>query len=1141
MQKNANCTGRPVACVCKDQPRWRRGITKISLAMRLTALLLTIAFLNVQATGLSQTVTFSGKDVPLKKIFAVIKQQTGYVIFGNSDMLNEAKPVSLEAFNMPLTQFLDMTMKDQPLNYRIADKTIMLSRKESVTRSPIDAYIPLPPQQVSGMLKDSLDRPISGASIRLRPGTKGASSNSDGVFVIPKVEPGAYTIEITYIGFAPFIRRITVSGNGPLDLGTISMGSAVASLKDVVITTGLFNRSRESFTGAVASFSGAELKRVSNQNVLAALAILDPSFRIVDNVDFGSDPNKLPEIILRGPTGLPDLNATYANTPNMPLFILDGFETTLQKIYDLNMNIVASITLLKDASAKAIYGSKAGNGVVVIETLRPSAGSLRISYSGSADITAPDLTSYKMTNAGQKIEAEVLAGRYTNVAPENIYALTQLYNKNMQAVLDGVNTYWLSQPLQNGIGQKHSLYLDGGSDAMRYSAGVNYNNISGVMKGSDRTTISGVVNLQYRKNNVSFRNNLSIDQNKGVNSPYGNFGDYTKMNPYWRIYDDNGRLIPTYNNLDNQVMYNPLYNASLNTKDQSQYTTITENFYGEWEAARNLRFTGRVGLNMTSTNTDYFLPASHTKFAGIAPASDQYLLRGEYTITNGKSNMLSTDWGANYSFMFGKSQIFSNLFYSLQQSTRYSNGMTMVGFPNDKMDDISFGSQYLPGSKAQGSESVDRNVAVTGALNYSYDNRFLADLSYRASASSQFGTENRWGSFWSVGLGWNLHREAFIQSLKFVNQLKVRGSVGSSGTQNFNSYQSIATYAYLTDRTYNGELGLYLLAMANPGLKWQQVRNNNVGIDMDLFKILSIRADYYVDDTKDLLADQTIAPSTGFNAFKENIGETRNQGFQVNASVRVFNDPKRRIYVNVFGNVAHNTNKIRKVSNSLKKINDAQDGKLQGNTAGSNMPVTRFSEGQSISAIWAVPSRGIDPANGQEVFVKRDGSLTYVWNAADQVVVGDGVAKYGGSFGANMQYHAFTFNFALSYRLGGQVYNQTLVDKVENANTAYNVDVRLLEGRWKTPGQQSLYKNIADYSLTRPTSRFVQDQNELIFSSVNVGYDLSRASFVKALRMNRFAVGVTTNELARLSTVKTERGLDYPFARTISMTLQANF
>lgn len=225
------------------------------------------------------------------------------------------------------------------------------------------------------------------------------------------------------------------------------------------------------------------LKVVTNQNIIAGLAILDPSFVIVEDTRLGSDPNRLPDVQIRGQTGFPNVNDEYANAPNLPLFILDGFETTLQRIYDMNMNLIKSVTLLKDASAKAIYGSKAGNGVVIIETISPQPGALRVSYSGSLNVTAPDLSSYRLTNSAQKIQAELLAGRYSSVDPNTQAGLTAQYARNQKAMLEGVDSYWLSQPLQNGYGQRHNVTVDGGDQAFRYSAIMSYNNTVGVMKG----------------------------------------------------------------------------------------------------------------------------------------------------------------------------------------------------------------------------------------------------------------------------------------------------------------------------------------------------------------------------------------------------------------------------------------------------------------------------------------------------------------------------------------------------------------------------------------------------------------------------------------------------------------------------------
>lgn len=1120
-----------LTALCKNKERGIALLTKIRIIMKLSFILILAGTMHVCASTHAQNVTLHGKSLSLEKVFSDIRKQTGYNFFYTDEDLDHAGKVDANISNMPFKEALSQLLRDKALTFSLVDGVVIIKVKEHVKSTEI----PAPPGDITGKVTNEKGEPIPGATVMVLGTKTGTLTNSSGVFTL-RTGNQDITLMVTAIGFKR--QAIKVKNNDALQ---VVLQQESTKLDDVVISTGMFTRRKESFTGAVATFSGDQLKTVSNQNVLKSLAILDPSFQIVENLNAGSNPNQMPDIQMRGQTGFPDLKGDYTTNPNLPLFILDGFQTTLEKVNDLNMNLVQSITLLKDASAKAIYGSKAGNGVVVIETKPPTAGKLRLSYNGSLDITAPDLSSYKLTNSMQKIEAEVLSGKYTSVIPSTQAQLLREYSTNLHAALEGVNTYWLSQPLRNGIGQRHAINMDGGDDALRYSVNLNYNNVAGVMKGSDRNTISGIINLIYRRKNFQFRNSLTIDRNRSENSPYGSYSNIARLNPYWRMTDDNGNYIKTYND---GAAGNPIYDATLNSKDFTTYTNIIENFYTDWDVARNLRLTARVGIQTQKNDLEQFTPANHSSYANVLPGTDAYLDRGEYTIQNGKTSSINADLLANYSFRLNKHSFFLNGAYSVTQDVSSANGMTMVGFPNDKMDDISFGYRFKPGTKALGTENTSRSIALTSALNYSYDDRYLMDLSYRGNASSQFGADSRWGLFWSAGLGWNLHRESFMKDIPFINLFKIRGSVGTTGTQNFNSYQSLAMYNYITDRTYNGDMGLDLIALPNPHLQWQQVQDNNIGTDITLFDRLSIRFDYYIRDTKNLLSDMIIAPSAGFNTYKENIGESRNKGFQIGTSLRIYSRAETRTAVNLFANVARNTNRIQKVSNSLVQLNQEADAAKGGVTTGnsaSRSPATRFEPGQSMTAIWVVPSRGIDPANGKEIFVKRDGSLTYNWSAADYVVGGDSNPEYNGAFGVNVQHNGLSANFAFTFRTGGQQYNSTLVNRVENADFNYNVDIRALEQRWKQPGDQVLFKDIADKTDTRPSSRFVQNLHEILFSSVSLGYDFSKANWLRAANINRVYLALNMNDIARISSVKTERGLDYPFARTISTSLQITF
>jgi TonB-linked SusC/RagA family outer membrane protein len=992
---------------------------------------------------------------------------------------------------------------------------------------------------ITGKVTDEQGEPLPGATIVMKGNVQVNSVTNDvGNFQITL--PKGAVVVVSFVGMVT--KEIKVDKQKQLQ---IVLSDDVAQLKGVeVVGNGMFMRRSETFTGSAATFTGEQLRLNGSVNALQSLKNLDPSFVINENVDMGSNPNSMPDVQFRGQSSI-DLKGDYETSPNLPLFILNGFETSLEKIVDMDMNLIQSITILKDAAAKAIYGSKAANGVVVVETVQPKQGRLRVSYNGSLELTVPDLNSYHLTDAAGKLQAELLAGKYTNTSNAHSQAeLTAQYNEIYKEIARGVDSYWMSQPLRTGVGQRHSLMFDGGDNAMLYSASLSYTNNVGVMKGSNRRTISGNLTLSYRVKNFIFRNLLTVDDNKGKESPYGSFSQYSRMNPYWRIHDDDGQLIQRYSN----GTWNPLYDASLKSKNESVYTLITENFYTEWNLLENLKLTGRVGLTIRKDKSDVFTPASNSQYASILPSSEEYLNRGSYSQSHGQSNQVNADLGLNYSITKGRHMLFTNLQYSIEQSKSETESFSAIGFPSDRMDFISFGNGYAVGGKPGGSESTTRSIGIIGAANYSYADRYLADFSYRLNASSMFGSKNKWGSFWSAGIGWNLHHEAWLKKNKILNYLKVRASIGRTGSQNFNSYQALSTYSYITDRTYNGDMGVVLMALANPDLKWQRQLERTVGFDITLFNRLSGRFEYYNNLTDNLLTDVTLAPSSGFSSFKENLGETVNKGYELTLNYRLFTLPQSRTSVNLFFNVAHNTNKISKISNALKAYNEAQD-KAKDEYAGTEerkvaqrKVSTRYEEGQSMTAIWAVRSAGIDPTTGREVFIKKDGTTSFDWSSTDQVVCGDSQPKYQGNFGLSARWRNFDANCSFSYKWGGQTYNSTLVDKVENVDVLnWNVDERVLNERWNTPGQVAQFKSIMDTSTTKPTSRFVEDYNELAFSVITIGYDFSSLPIIKKSPLEYLKLTATMNDVGWLSTVKKEWGLSYPRARTFSFTLSARF
>ena len=1104
---------------------------KIFRMMKLCTCLLLCSVMPISANVRAQHARMSWelKGVTLEEVIWALEKKSDITFFYNVTDVAGSNKVDAVFKDAPLEKILTEVLRGTNLSYEIQGKVVVIKRYLS---SPVSDS--LKSVTINGVVKDSHGNGLPGVTVVLKGTTTGVATANDGDFSITIPKRDSVVLVFSFVGMTT--KEVVWKGEKTLNVVLLD---EVSEMEEVVIT-GIFTRKAESFTGAATTFKQADLKRMGNQNILQSLKNMDPSFMVMENVDFGSDPNRTPDIQVRGASSLPNVKGEYESNPNQPLFILDGFEATVEKVFDLDMNRVASVTLLKDAAAKAIYGSRAANGVVVIETIQPEKGKLKVSYSGDLNITTPDLSSYDLCNAKEKLQVEWESGRYKAYYPIDEQFSLEQYNAIEREIARGVNTYWLAKPLRTGVGHKHSLYLEGGDDYLRYGVDLSYNKVAGVMKESSRENVAGAITLSYRYNKMIFRNVLSVAFNRADDSPYGSFSEYTKLNPYWSPKDENGnlkRVLGTFQRSYWQtasVYYNPLYNATLGTKNFSKYTEITNNFYMEWQMHKDLKFIGRFGYTQKQDSREDFYPGNHTKFADWT--GDNYFKRGSYYIKDGTSKTLKLDATLNYSKQWDKHLLFANLNWNLQQDSYDYHGMEAWGFLNDKVDHVAFAKQYAENGSPSGDETTTREIGLVGAINYSYDNRYLADLSYRLSGSSVYGSDNRWGGFWSAGIGWNMHYESFMSGQEWLKQLKLRASVGYTGSQNFNPYQAMATYKYFTNAEYDNIVGAYLMGMANDKLKWQRTQDINIGVDAQFFGSLTFRFDYYVSNTDNLLVDFDLSGSTGFNTFKENLGEVQNKGFDATLNWRVYNNTEKDAYFTIFGSVSHNKNKIVKISDALTHSNEAQND----DDVNPSKPFTRFEEGQPTSAIWAVRSLGIDPETGDELFLNRKGEKTYEWNINDQVVCGESNPKFQGNFGFNTEYMGFSLNCSFSYKVGGDYYNQTLVDRVENVDIQYNLDRRVFSGTWKNPGDVTFFKRITETpTTTRPTDRFVERQNELSLASLNLGYDFKHLNISKFAERLKLAFYMT--DVFRVSSVKTERGLEYPFARTFSFSLQATF
>lgn len=930
-------------------------------------------------------------------------------------------------------------------------------------------------------------------------------------------------------------RQVVVGSQTSL---VVTLQPKVGQIDEVVIT-GIVDRKAGNFTGASISATGAELKKISSNNVFAAISALDPSFRVVPNNTVGGNINQLPEIQMRGQNSFPNLSGEYSANPNAPLFILDGFEVSLQRIVDLDMNLISSITLLKDASATAIYGSRGANGVMVVTTILPKAGKLQLTFNNDFRFTTPDLSVYNLLNASEKLDFEKRAGIYTSTSSQLQNKYDALYNERYKAMKTGVNTNWLMLPVKNGYSNRSSLYMSGGDAVIRYGLQLSADLQSGVMKGQNRNNYSGQFDFNYVISKFRFRNSVRLFQNKSNESPYGDFSKYVNMNPYWTPFNENGttkKMLEVFT-VDNTTFRqsNPLYDASLHSVNRSQYFGFSNNFQMRYNALRSLYFESNFTINKQTSSTDQFYSAEDSRFIDVVDLNQ----KGSYTARNETTSGYESLTTANLDMTRGRHQLFSTLGFNFSNSGNNYYSVVAEGFPFDRLDNLLFAAQYRANSKPTGDESTVRRVGIVYSGSYTFDNRFLADVSIRKDGSSQYGTNKRFGDFWSAGIGWNIHNEKFFKKSSTINRLKLRASYGSTGSLNIPAYSAQSRYSFGVSTSYFGSLGATLIGLGNDFLSWQNVYKANIGVDMVLFRErFDLRADLYRENTRNSLTQVTLAPSTGFSTFSENLGQIQNDGFEVSARYKVLLNPAKGLLWSINVNAFTNKNILKELSNKLKASND----KL--NTANTNQvkPNVLLKEGESLNTIYTVQSLGIDPATGAEVFVTKNGVKTFDWNAADKVPSGISQPKWNGNFGSNFMFNGLEVNLIFNYQFGGQLYNQTLIDRVENIDPRLNVDRRAYELGWSKPGDVSQFRRIGlSTPATKLTSRFVQNDNNLILSSASVGYNFYKAAFIKKLGLKSLLVTAITNDAFRVSSIAIERGTSNPFARTYSLSLRAVF
>lgn len=1084
----------------------------------------------------TKIVIATDKTVTVDEVFDIIKQQTDYTFIYQEDLFKKLPKVHLKKGKIRVNDLLEASFPSKDFKFSFANGNTIL-----VNVIPAEKVVVLQskPIEIKGIVTNEKNEPLPGVNLKVKGTNATAQTDFDGKYTITAPEDGQ--ILFTYIGHKAQV--VTVNKRKQIN---VILQQETKELGGVVINTGVTVRKKELITGAVSTYRGEELRQVSTQNVVQALKTIDPSFIVLNNNIAGSNPNVLPTIEVRGQTSLTtnQVNDQFKEDPNQPLFILDGFPTTLQQVVDLDINRVASITLLKDAASTALYGSRSANGVVVIETNKPTPGKLQISYVYNSSYELADLSVYNLMNAEQKLEFERLSGAYLPSrysSYEIPFKWQEVYNTRLANVRRGVNTYWLSEPIQMGITSGHSLTIGGGSDELRFNLAGNYKSVSGTMKGSEHDTWGYNGNLTYKRNKWNFNNNFFVAGGNNQESPYGSFATWAKASPYYPKYNENGvptrymdgTSIPVGDRLVNDYVNqaaNPLYNVLLNSYDKEVEFNFTNNFAVNYDVNPHIKTTASISVSRLNSTATQFVSPDDTRYITDIPTE-----KGRYTRTDYLTNKWNGNIGGTYFNVFNNVHSVSYTMRASALETKYTRyGSTLRGFPLGVDGNPAFAFGFEENSKPNTDNELIRSVDFTNQLNYAYDRRFLFDFTQTISGATNFGTNKKYSPYWGVGIGWNLNNE-FKMNEDIVNILKIRANIGQTGNQNLIGYASHDIYTYDPNTNIFGA-GLNISQLANADLEPQKTRDLSLGLDLAMWRNrLTATFGAYRRRTTPQIVAIDLAASTGVTAYPLNVGYITTSGLELKANYNIINNLKENVYWGVGLTATTNENVLGGFNNALASLNEA---------AKKTTSLTRYYDGASTNDLWAVPSLGIDPATGKEIFLKKNGEQTFVLDKKDERIMGNSREIATGVVSTSVNYKNFSFSVFIRYSFGADCLNEALYNKVENISRTSvfeNQDARAFTDRWTTPGQIAEFRAISLTNDTPISSRFIQKDDYISGESLRIGYRVTNRAWLAKSGLAGLGCNAYANEFFRTSTIRAERGIQYPFSRTFSLSLNVTF
>ena len=920
--------------------------------------------------------------------------------------------------------------------------------------------------------------------------TNGTTTDFDGNYTLSVPDDDAIILVYSYVGYLD--KEITIGSRSQIN---VTLESDVDILDEVIIT-GYGTEVKADIIGSIASVTPEDFKNMPVVGMDQALQGQAPGVQVTQS---SGTPGGGISVRVRGSTSI--------SASNRPLFIVDGVPVedgalalrsfggqNDNALATLNPNDIESLQVLKDAAAKAIYGSRAANGVVLITTKRGKSGQTRFNFDvqrGVIDVT----NRIDLLNSSELVELQREAVSNAGLNPDAAGLI--------RGVTDAVNTDWLDEILRTAILQQYQVSFQGGTADTRLYVSGNYRDEQGVQLNNRFLRFAGTFNLDHRvSSRLEFGTNLSLsktrnDRVKGDNFLDGVYSGAVKSLPYYSPFDEQGELTtpndPSYPGFPN---FNPVAQALL-PRFETHATKILGGMTVRYKIRDDLNLTSKVSIDYNNVLEDQFEPST-TAIGGFLPsvggAGYGVYSTGVYT-TFLQNNVVS--WAkeigeSNISLLAGTEAIYRKI--------RSSNVQGRL-FPSDDFTYITSAGIVDVGSSFIGENGL---LSVFTKGEYDFKDKYLFSASLRADGSSRFGEGRRFGIFPSLSGGWRISSEEFMKKFEWISDLKLRASIGFTGNERIGDFGFLGTWAA---STYNGVTGTGPASLGNPELQWERTRELNVGIDADLFGgKLQVTIDAYDNLTDNLLLSRQLPATTGFGSVTGNVGNVGNTGIEL--SVTTVNIDTETLDWRTSLNLSRNVNEVIALSDTLPIFT--------GYVGAGVTSTSIVQEGEPLGTFWGLEFLGVDPATGDAIYrdVNGDGEIT----DDDGTVIGNAQPAFIGGFTNSVSYKNFDLNVFFQFSYGNDILNFGNTSLLNAGEDIENNQLATALKRWQEPGDVT---SVPRYELgntfnNRHSSRFLEDGSFLRLKNVSVGYSVP-GKYIEKYKIQSMRVYASATNLFTLT------------------------